>query len=135
LKLNSGNPAHFFYVDLSGDEPFRLTFRNMLGVGDVALISLSSAPEIIELPDKPDLTSDREKVGAILVCKEGTYLIAHRLDERGQTEVNYVSLKTLIADECLPSDKYGVFETWRLTTSEANPSERTVLASNGEWPQ
>lgn len=135
LKIDSENPKYHFFVQLDGDTKFKTTFSDTPHANRLFLIPLDMTSAKLELPDNPDRVSNPESLGAILVCKDGAYLITNRITERGEVDVEYVSLQSFKTQNELPADRYGIFTTWRLTTSEANPSERTVLVSNGEWPQ
>lgn len=134
LKLNSGNPRQLLFVQLSGEQKFRVTTGQMPAPDSTAFLPVHASPLKIELPDVPLLGDDREALGSVVVCREGAFLVTQEQDGNGFPEIVYVSLQEFAAFEHLPSQQSGVFTTWRLTTSETDPAERTVLLSHGNWP-
>lgn len=135
LKLDSETPQYLFFVQLSGERMFHAVFGQMPRPGSFVLLPVGNGPVKLELPNSLQQSNNRETLGAISICAEGAYLTVIRVDQHGLSETQYVSLQNFTIDEHLPSQKFGVFTTWRLTTGEENPSERTVLLANGEWPQ
>jgi hypothetical protein len=135
LKVDAEHPAQIFYMLMAGEKKFHLTCTNKLGFQAVPVISMSERNIVLELPDDAHLVANKEDLGVITICKEGVYLTAERHNPLDSVEIHFVSLQSFQIQQTFPEEKYGSFDIWRLTTSEDNPSDRTVLISQGAWPQ
>lgn len=133
LMLDSESADHRVWVWLSGENSFTTQYARNHSLAKRVALPVGGKDWAIELPEHAAMSDNRETLGALILCNEGAYLVIKNSTD-DYSEFAYVSLQDLKMHDYPPSQQYGVFTTWRLTTSEANGSDRATLISQGDWP-
>ena len=132
LKADPQDANHLFFVTLSGERAFNTVWGRAQPPGNSTVIPIQSESLVIELPDSPRNSGKSEVAGALVVAPEDKFIATRNVVNGEFAGFVYVSLQNFTVHHHLPQ-RIGVFDKWRLTTSDTNMIDRSTYISMGDW--